>query len=116
MIDVAELLRQFRLVTVTGVGGVGKTRLALRVAARLRPEFPDGVWPVQLSPLQDPELLGHTIAEALGVVDQVLRPQLEVLGEFLADRRLLLVLDTCEHMIDECAAVVEELLKIAPEL
>jgi predicted ATPase len=116
MVDVEELLRRFRLVTLSGAGGVGKTRLALRVAARLRPRFPDGVWPVQLSPLQDPELVGHTIAETLGVVDQVLRPQLDVLGEFLAKRRLLLVLDTCEHLIIECATMAEELLNAAPEL
>ncbi|HEU5160032.1 MAG TPA: NB-ARC domain-containing protein [Streptosporangiaceae bacterium] len=116
LVEVEELLRRFRLVTLTGVGGVGKTRLALRVASRLRSKFPDGVWPVRLSPIQESELLGHTIAETLGVVDQVLRPQAEVLADFLASRKLLLILDTCEHLIDECAVLVEGLLRAAPEL
>jgi predicted ATPase len=114
--DVEELLKRSRLVTLTGAGGVGKTRLALRVAARVRAAFPDGVWSVQLSPLQDPALLGHTVAEALGVVDHVLRPQAEVLGGFLARRRVLLVFDTCEHLVDACADLAETLLKAAPEL
>lgn len=111
-----RLLVQSRLVTLTGVGGVGKSRLALRAAAQARPEFPDGAWLVQLSPLQEPALLGHTISEALELADQTVRPQLEVLAGYLAGRRLLLILDTCEHLAAACAETAATLLGAAPGL
>ncbi|WP_231950635.1 ATP-binding protein [Allokutzneria albata] len=105
-----------RLVTVVGVGGVGKTRLALRVAAEVRKAFDDGVWWVELSALQDADLLAQVVAEVLGVQDVTLRPMTEVLAEFLAQRRLLLVLDTCEHLVEPCAELVDRLLRAAPGL
>ncbi|MEU6820674.1 hypothetical protein ABZ921_08605 [Streptomyces atriruber] len=106
-----------RLVTLTGVGGVGKTRVALTAAAALQPRFRDGVWLVELSPLREQgALLAHVIAEALPLADQTTRPMIEVLAEYLCDRELLLVLDTCEHLTGECALVVEALLKAAPGL
>jgi predicted ATPase len=114
--DVERLFDGARMVTLTGVGGVGKTRLALRAAARMRPAFPDGVWRVQLAPLQDGALVSQAVAEALGLVDPTLRPQIDVLADYLADRRLLLVLDTCEHLVDECAVLTERLLDAAPGL
>ncbi|NGN65012.1 AAA family ATPase [Streptomyces sp. A7024] len=113
--DAAELLTGTRLLTLTGAGGSGKTRLALRLAAE-RAEFPDGVWCVQLSGLQDPDLLAHAIAERLQLADQTSRPQLDVVTEFLADKRLLLILDTCEHLVDACALLAEVLLRAAPGL
>src|SRR5690349_1993005 len=76
---IAELVSTNRLVTVTGVGGVGKTRTALRAAAAVREEFPDGVWLVELSGLMDTTLIAHTIADALGLQDQTLRSQVDVL-------------------------------------
>lgn len=112
----AALLRRSRLVTVTGIGGVGKTRTALRAAESAAARFPDGVWLVDLSGLQDPDLLPHTVAHALGVADQSARRQPEVLVDFLAERSLLLVLDTCEHLLEACARLVEELLPAAPGL
>ncbi|WP_419994441.1 ATP-binding protein [Streptomyces boninensis] len=108
----AELLAGTRLLTLTGAGGSGKTRLALRLAAA-QTAFPDGVWCVQLSGLQDPDLLAHAIAERLQLADQTGRPQLDVLTEFLADKRLLLILDTCEHLVDACALLAEVLLRAA---
>lgn len=111
---VAELIREHRLVTLIGVGGVGKTRLAMHVARGEHP--PDGVWLVELAALRDRALVPHTVAEALGVVDQTGRGQLTVLTEFLADRDALLVLDNCEHVVDHCAVLVDTLLRVAPKV
>ncbi|MBW8483141.1 ATP-binding protein [Actinomadura parmotrematis] len=111
-----RLCRAAPLVTVTGVGGVGKTRLALRAAAELEPAFPDGVWWVELSPVEDAASVPYAIAEALPLVDQTRRPMPEVLTGYLAPRDLLLVLDTCEHLAGACARVAGELLAAAPGL
>ncbi|SDM33344.1 ATP-binding protein [Allokutzneria albata] len=112
--ELRRLLGAARLVTVTGVGGVGKTRLALRAAVEVRKGFADGVWWVELSALRDAELLPHLMAEALGLQDTTLRSMEEVLTDFLAARRALLVLDTCEHLIGPCAVLVDRLLVAAP--
>ncbi len=114
--QVMRLCAGYRLVTLTGVGGVGKSRLALRAAAQMQAQFPDGAWLVQLSALQHGALLGHAISEALGLADQTFRPMGEVLTDYLAERRLLLVLDTCEHLVEECAETTEMLLEAAAGL
>ncbi|MEU4426057.1 LuxR C-terminal-related transcriptional regulator [Actinoplanes sp. NPDC024001] len=111
-----RLLSVARLVTVTGVGGVGKTRTALRVAAEVQRAFPDGAWLVDLSPLAQADLVAEAVAQTLGLRDQSTRPQAESLAEYLASRRLLLVLDNCEHLADPCAQLVEQLLRAAPAL
>src|SRR3989440_5406147 len=117
--DVAEIRRlvsTVRLVTLTGVAGVGKTRLALRVAAGVARAFPDGVWLVELEHVRDAALVAHTVGGSLGVRDGTGRPPVEVLTEYLRDRRLLLVLDNCEHLADACAELVTVLLAAAPGL
>ncbi|MFG2004461.1 ATP-binding protein [Spirillospora sp. NPDC048911] len=114
--ELRRLCRPGRMVTVTGVGGVGKTRLALEAAREIQDDFPDGVWVVDLSALRDAALVGHAIARTLRVVDQTARPQLDVLADHLAGRRLLLVLDTCEHLRETAAGVAEVLLAAAPGL
>ncbi|MBA2893596.1 ATP-binding protein [Nonomuraea soli] len=113
---VVKLLRSARLVTLTGTGGVGKTRLALRAAKRTAGRFADGVWLVELSELQDPELLAHEVCGVLGVRDQTARQQVQVLADHLADKQVLLLLDTCEHLVDHCAALSAYLLRSAPGL
>ncbi|MEU1077383.1 MULTISPECIES: NB-ARC domain-containing protein [unclassified Streptomyces] len=110
------LLRDHRLVTVTGPGGVGKSRLALRGARDRRAFCPDGVWWVELSPLCDPDLLDATVADHLGVTDQSARSAAEALCGRLADQRLLLVLDTCEHLVSACGHLIGELLQTSPGL
>lgn len=112
--ELAVLIGHSPLVTLTGVAGVGKTRLAVRTADRLRDSFSDGVWVVELSAEQNGDLVGHTIAAVLGMREQAARPQAEVLADFLADKRLLLVLDTCDHLIDSCAALLRRILSDAP--
>ncbi len=114
--ELADLLALSRLVTVTGVGGVGKTRLALAAAERAAERFRDGVYLVRLSAVTDPDLLGYLVAAAVRLTDQTIRPPLEVLADHLADRRMLLVLDTCEHLLEACAELAERLLRAAPEL
>ncbi|MEV0198544.1 AAA family ATPase [Nonomuraea sp. NPDC050691] len=101
--------------TLTGAGGVGKTRLAMRVAEALRPAYDDGAEIIELSSLEDPELLAPTVASALGVRDAGPSP-MSVLIDYLAERRMLLVLDNCEHLLDACAKLVDGLLRGAGRL
>ena len=91
------------LVTVTGAGGVGKTRLALETASRLLPHFSNGVWLVELAPLSNPELVPQTVVSTLGLMGRSSLPPTERLCEYLAARQVLLVLDNCEHVIDAAA-------------
>ncbi|MET9607520.1 NB-ARC domain-containing protein [Streptomyces sp. NPDC006512] len=110
------LLRRRRLVTLTGVGGVGKSRLALRAAADRRQARADGVWWVELSPLRDPALLTTTVAHAIGLADHSAHSLDEELCAWMADKELLLVLDTCEHLVAEVRHLAAELLQSAPGL
>ena len=114
--DIKQLAARARLLTLTGAGGIGKTRLALRVAAELLPDFPDGAWLVQLAPVADSGLVPRVVAAAVGVRDVGEQPQLAALVTALGSRRLLLVLDNCEHVIGACAGLVETLLRTCPAL
>ncbi|MFF4348476.1 ATP-binding protein [Streptomyces sp. NPDC001530] len=110
----AEALETARLVTVTGMGGVGKSRLAAHAAARTHAR--DGAWRVELSAVRDPNVVEHAIVEALGLTDQTPRTPRQVLLDHLAERQLLLVLDGFEHLVQVCASLVGELLRRAPGL
>lgn len=114
--EIKRLLSQARLLTLTGTGGCGKTRLALRVAAGAAQSCPDGVWLVQLAPLADSSLLPRAVAAAVGVRGTAGRPLVDTLADALAPRRLLLVLDNCEHLIAACARLAETLLLGCPHL
>ena len=113
---IAEAIDRHRLVTLRGTGGVGKTRLALRTAIEHRESFSDGCRIVQLSSLHTPELLAGTVAEALGLPDEGAGAAPQMLAESLAERELLLVLDTCEHLAEACAELAGLLLPAAPGL
>jgi predicted ATPase len=104
------------LLTLTGAGGCGKTRLALQVAADLVEEFADGVWLVELAALADPALAPQTVASALGVREEPDRPLIETLVDYLRPKSLLLVLDNCEHLLTACAHLADVLLRSCPEL
>ncbi|WP_308354917.1 AAA family ATPase [Streptomyces sp. Je 1-79] len=114
--ELARLLGTSRLVTVVGVGGVGKSRLALRVAAAAQKRYVDGVWLADLSVLREPDLVALALVEALGLTDHTLRTPSETLTDHLAERRLLLVVDGFEHLVEECAPLVRRLLAHAPGL
>jgi predicted ATPase len=105
-----------RLVTLSGPGGCGKTRLALAVAQDLIESFEDGVWWVELASLSDPNLVSGALASTLGVREVPDRSLTEVLVEHLQTRKTLLVLDNCEHLVEECAALADTLLRACPEL
>jgi predicted ATPase/class 3 adenylate cyclase len=114
--DVAEALEQTRLVTITGVGGVGKTRLALQVAAESLADFPDGVWLVELGGLGDPGSVEVAVASALGVQARPDQPVATTLLGFLRGRQLLLVVDNCEHLVGAVAGVVERVIGSCPRV
>ena len=114
--EAKRLLSGSRLLTLVGPGGVGKTRMALHLANDIRRAFPDGVWLVELADLRSPELLPHSVAAVLGLHDVPTGWTLQTVADGIAEKRLLLVLDNCEHLVDSCATFVHGLLAAAPEL
>ena len=114
--EVKRLLTTSRLLTMTGSGGAGKTRLALRAAADMARGFPDGAWMVSLAPVQDPMLVPQAVFGALGVHDLSAGASLSSLTDYLAGKRLLLVLDNCEHLLDGCATLASTLIRSCPGL
>lgn len=114
--EVKRGLGTTHLLTLTGPGGTGKTRLSLQVAAEVLDGFADGAWLVELAPLSDPALLAQTVAAPLGVREQPGRPMADTLTDFLRAKNLLLILDNCEHLIEACAQLANTLLRTCPRL
>jgi hypothetical protein len=114
--EIVNLAAGHRLVTLTGAGGIGKTRLGLAVARQLLPQFADGVWLAEFSPLAGPGLVAATVAGAVGFELSGGEVSTQRVAHALADRRLLLVLDTCEHVIAAAAAMTESALRAGSAL
>ena len=114
--EIKRLLATTRLLTLTGPGGVGKTRLALRTAADVQRGFADGIWLVELAPLRDSALVAQALFNALQLRDQSARWLTATIADYLADRNLLLIMDNCEHLLSACAVLVDNLLRSCPEL
>jgi len=114
--EVKQALNEHRLVTLTGSGGTGKTRLSLQVAADLLEKFDHGVWFVELAPLTDPELIPQTILSTIGISEQLGKTPIEILKEYLYEKSILIVLDNCEHLIEASAKLANTLLHAAPNL
>jgi len=114
--EVAQKMSETRLLTLTGVGGCGKTRLALEVGRGMLGSYADGVWLVELGPLVSPAAVAPRVAGALGIREIAEQPLSLTLVNALRHRRLLLVLDNCEHLLDACAELVDALLRACPEL
>src|SRR5690349_2355348 len=111
-----RLLGVTRLLTLTGAGGVGKTRLGHEIAASMLDTFQDGVWLVELAALADATLVPHAVASVLGLREEANRPLTATLVDALRPRHLLLVLDNCEHLIEACAELADTLLGACPKL
>lgn len=116
LLAVRQLFATTRLLTLTGMGGVGKTRLALHVANEMERAFPDGMYFVEFAALSESRLLRQAVLDALGIRERNTKDAANSLGGYLRRRRLLLILDNCEHLIDGAAQLVEELLRVAPDL
>jgi non-specific serine/threonine protein kinase len=116
LVELVTRLRTARLVTVTGTGGCGKTRLALQVASECVAAYPDGAWLVELAGLADASLVPQAVAAAVGVREVPGQPVQETLLDALRDRQLLLVLDNCEHLIEACAVLADAILRTCAEL
>src|SRR5687768_4932822 len=114
--EILELIGTHRLVTLTGSGGVGKTRISLKVGGQVLDQYANGVWLVELAPLSDPELLAQTVASVFGIVTQSTRSHTESLINFLRPKTALLILDNCEHLLDASAHLADTLLKHSSHL
>ena len=114
--EIRELLAGARLVTLTSVGGTGKTRLSLRVAEEMLDEFPDGAWLVELAPLTDERRVAQSVASALGVTEEAGRPVSDARVKWVKDKRVLLVLDNCAHLLRACADLAKRLLTAGPDV
>ncbi|MSP12305.1 MAG: adenylate/guanylate cyclase domain-containing protein [Chloroflexi bacterium] len=116
MADIKRLLPSTHLLTLTGVGGTGKTRLSLQAGADLLDAYPDGVWLVEFAPLADPHLVPQAIASVLGVPEAPGQPLEKSLLDYLRAKHLLLILDNCEHLIAACARLAETILRACPQV
>ena len=114
--EVKRLVRANRLTTLIGPGGTGKTRLSLQAAVELFNTFPDGIWLVEFAPLADPALVLKTVTSTLGLREEVGRPLLDILTDYLREKELLLILDNCEHLVEAAAQLTANLLAICPKL
>jgi predicted ATPase/class 3 adenylate cyclase len=114
--ELKRLLAGTRLLTLTGSGGCGKTRLSLQIAADALERFPDGAWLVELAPLADPGLVSQTVATVLGLMEEPRKPITQTLTEYLEDKEQLLVLDNCEHLLDGCAQLADTLVRQCPHV
>ena len=114
--EVKKVFAGTRLLTLLGAGGLGKTRMSLQLAADLIDDYPDGVWFVELAPLSDPSLVAQAVASVLGVIEEPAGSVQEGLVKHVKDRRLLLILDNCEHVVQPCAELAKTLLRSGPEL
>jgi predicted ATPase/DNA-binding XRE family transcriptional regulator len=114
--EILKLITKHRLITLTGSGGVGKTRLSLKIGEQVLGDYRDGVWLVELAPLSDPMLLPQNVAAAFGITTQSNISPLELLINILQTKTRLLLLDNCEHLMDACAHLTDTLLKNCPQL
>ncbi len=114
--EVKAMLGANRLVTLLGMGGIGKSRLSVQLGAEVMDTFPDGVWLIELAPLSDPQLVPQAVASVLGVKEEAGRPVIDALLKFVRDRALLVILDNCEHVVHACAELAKQLLQAAPGL
>jgi predicted ATPase/transcriptional regulator with XRE-family HTH domain len=109
--EIKHLLKTSRLLTITGMGGMGKTRLLLQVGSEVIGEYPDGVWLVELAPLNDSSLVIESVAHTLGLGEDANNPLLQVLANYLLDKNILLLLDNCEHVAQGCVELIDYLLR-----
>ena len=114
--DVIHLISKHRLVTLTGTGGVGKTRLSIIVGEQVLENYPDGVWLVELAPILNPLLVTRTTAVAIGLQHEPQRPVIDMLADHLRAKQMLIILDNCEHLLEACAQLADSLLKRCPGL
>ena len=115
-VEVKAMLASNRLVTLLGMGGIGKSRLSVQLGAEVMDAYADGVWLVELAPLSDPQLVAQAVASVLGVKEEAGRPVIEALVKFVLDRELLIILDNCEHVVHACAELAKQLLQAGPRL
>ncbi len=114
--EVKKLLQNARLLTLIGPGGTGKTRLSIQAASEMLDQYPDGVWFVELAPILDPLLVPRTTTIAIGLRDEPQRPVIDMLCDYLHEKKLLLVIDNCEHLVDACARMADRILHAAPDI
>jgi predicted ATPase/class 3 adenylate cyclase len=114
--DIQKLLLDTHVLTLIGPGGTGKTRLSMQAASALLDRFPDGLWLVELAPILDPLLVPRTVAMAMGLRDEPQRPVIDMLCDYLREKKMLLILDNCEHLVDACAHMADRILHAAPDV
>src|SRR5215211_2027233 len=114
--DIQKLLGDTHLLTLIGPGGTGKTRISIQVASGLLDLYPDGLWLVELAPILDPLLVPRVTAITMGLRDEPQRPVIDMLCDYLREKKMLLILDNCEHLVDACARMADRILHAAPEV